>query len=85
MPAAPASRIALPGTRAHKRVRWSSSYLRLKDAARVLRHAYLGTLSTRSDVLALAFHVDYWDSLGWRDRFELPKSVERQNVSGTSR
>ncbi len=42
--------------------------------------AYLGKLSTRSDVLALAFHVDYWDSLGWRDRFELPKSVERQNV-----
>ena len=41
--------------------------------------AYLGKLSTRSDVLALAFHVDYWDSLGWRDRFELPKSVERQN------
>jgi len=42
--------------------------------------AYLGQLSSRPDVVALAFHVDYWDSSGWRDRFELRQSVERQNV-----
>jgi hypothetical protein len=42
--------------------------------------AYLGELSARTDVLALAFHVGYWDDLGWRDRFALPESVERQNV-----
>jgi hypothetical protein len=30
--------------------------------------------------VALAYHVDYWDELGWRDRFELPQSVERQNI-----
>jgi hypothetical protein len=42
--------------------------------------AYLGQLSARPDVVALAFHVDYWDSSGWRDRFELRQSVERQNV-----
>lgn len=42
--------------------------------------AYLGRLSARSDVLALAFHVGYWDDLGWRDRFALPQSVGRQNV-----
>jgi hypothetical protein len=42
--------------------------------------AYLGQLSERSDVVALAFHVDYWDSSGWRDRFELPQAVARQNV-----
>jgi hypothetical protein len=42
--------------------------------------AYLGQLSERPDVLALAFHVDYWDSSGWRDRFELRQAVERQNV-----
>jgi hypothetical protein len=41
--------------------------------------AYLGSLSTRSDVIALAFHVTYWDSLGWRDRFALAQSDERQN------
>lgn len=40
----------------------------------------LGRLSRRPDVLALAFHVDYWDSLGWRDRFELRQAVERQNA-----
>jgi hypothetical protein len=41
--------------------------------------AFLGQLSERPDVVALAFHVDYWDSSGWRDRFELRQSVERQN------
>jgi hypothetical protein len=40
--------------------------------------AYVGELAKRSDVLALAFHVDYWDDLGWRDRFGLSQSVERQ-------
>jgi hypothetical protein len=42
--------------------------------------AYVGELSARADVLALSFHVDYWDDLGWRDRFELPEAVRRQNV-----
>ena len=42
--------------------------------------AYVGRLSTRSDVLALSFHVDYWDDLGWRDRFALAQSARRQNV-----
>jgi hypothetical protein len=38
----------------------------------------LGELSTMSNVIALAFHVDYWDSLGWRDPYSLPDAVERQ-------
>jgi hypothetical protein len=42
--------------------------------------ALLGQLSTRPDVIALAFHVDYWDELGWRDRFALRESVERQDI-----
>lgn len=41
--------------------------------------AYVRSLSTRPDILTLAFHVNYWDDLGWRDRFALPQSVERQN------
>jgi hypothetical protein len=41
--------------------------------------AYIGELAARPDVLALAFHVDYWDDLGWRDRFGLSQSVERQH------
>ena len=40
--------------------------------------ALLGELAKRSDVVALAFHVGYWDSLGWRDRFAIPESVDRQ-------
>lgn len=42
--------------------------------------AYIGELARRGDVLALAFHVDYWDDLGWRDRFELPGSAQRQRI-----
>jgi hypothetical protein len=41
--------------------------------------AYLGRLSGRADVLALAFHVDYWNSPEWRDRFSLPVSTARQD------
>ena len=42
--------------------------------------AYLGRLTQRPDVIALAFHVTYWDELGWRDRFALTEAVDRQNV-----
>jgi len=42
--------------------------------------AFLGELAQRRDVLALAFHVDYWDDLGWRDRFGLAEAVQRQRI-----
>lgn len=29
-------------------------------------------------VVALAFHVDYWDRLGWKDRFASPAFTQRQ-------
>jgi hypothetical protein len=32
----------------------------------------------RGQPLALAFHVDYWDRLGWKDRFASPAWTERQ-------
>jgi hypothetical protein len=35
---------------------------------------------TRPDVLALAFHVTYWDKLGWPDPFALPDATERQRA-----
>jgi hypothetical protein len=31
------------------------------------------------DFVPLAFHVDYWDRLGWRDRFSSRAWTERQN------
>ena len=40
--------------------------------------AMLGKLAQRDGVIALAFHVDYWDYIGWQDRFELKESTERQ-------
>lgn len=40
--------------------------------------ARLASLAERPDVIALAFHVDYWDDLGWADRFGLHAAVLRQ-------
>lgn len=35
-------------------------------------------LVDRGDVLALAFHVDYWDHLGWKDTLATRKGTARQ-------
>ncbi|HKM61192.1 MAG TPA: DUF1223 domain-containing protein [Acidisphaera sp.] len=32
----------------------------------------------RPDVLPLAWHITYWDSLGWRDPYALPQATQRQ-------
>jgi len=40
--------------------------------------ALLGELARLPNVVALAFHVDYWDSIGWRDRYEIPTAAARQ-------
>jgi hypothetical protein len=46
-------------------------------------NAYLNELSReRRDVLALAFHVTYWDRLGWKDPFSLAAATDRQAVYG---
>jgi hypothetical protein len=42
----------------------------------------LGQLSSRHDVLPLAFHVDYWDYIGWRDPFAFPQATDRQYSYG---
>ncbi len=39
---------------------------------------WLSALKGRPDVIALAFHVDYWDRLGWIDRFASPGLTARQ-------
>jgi hypothetical protein len=46
-------------------------------------NAHLNELSKgRRDVLALAFHVTYWDRLGWKDPFSLAAATDRQSVYG---
>src|SRR5271170_6959579 len=46
-------------------------------------NAYLNELSKgRRDVLALAFHVTYWDRLGWKDPFSMAAATERQDRYG---
>ena len=39
---------------------------------------WLSSLKHEPGVVALAFHVSYWDRLGWRDRFATPAFTQRQ-------
>jgi len=34
----------------------------------------------KADIITLAFHVDYWDRLGWKDRFSSPLFSQRQEI-----
>src|SRR6266853_2599804 len=45
--------------------------------------ALLAELASRPDVLALSFHVDYWDRLVWKDPFSSHEATERQNRYAT--
>ena len=40
--------------------------------------AYLTELAKRDDVIALEFHIDYWDYIGWKDSFAKPEFTRRQ-------
>ena len=47
-------------------------------------NAYLNDLARgRRDVLPLAFHVTYWDRLGWKDPFSLEAATDRQAKYGS--
>src|ERR1700759_3216865 len=46
-------------------------------------NAYLNELARdRSDVLALAFHVTYWDRLGWKEPVSMEAATERRDPYG---
>jgi len=46
-------------------------------------NAFLNEMTKgRTDVLPLAFHVTYWDRLGWRDPFSLEAATSRQDRYG---
>ncbi len=38
----------------------------------------LGELVEQGDVIALGYHVDYWNYLGWKDTFSSKQSTDRQ-------
>lgn len=41
---------------------------------------FLHELADRGDVIALSLHVDYWDYLGWKDRFGSAAHSDRQRA-----
>ncbi|WP_265517841.1 DUF1223 domain-containing protein [Nitratireductor luteus] len=42
--------------------------------------AFLAELAERDDLVALAYHVDYWDYLGWKDELASPENTARQRA-----
>ncbi|MBU6438466.1 MAG: DUF1223 domain-containing protein, partial [Betaproteobacteria bacterium] len=41
---------------------------------------WLATLKPGTRIVPIAWHVGYWDSLGWKDRFALPDAAPRQRL-----
>src|SRR3981189_1397245 len=41
---------------------------------------YLGELTQRGDIIPLAFHVDYWNYIGWTDPFASKQMTHRQKA-----
>jgi hypothetical protein len=42
--------------------------------------ALLGELARRGDVVALGYHISYWDGPGWKDPFSSQSSTDRQRT-----
>jgi len=42
--------------------------------------ALLTSIEDRADIIALAYHVDYWDYIGWPDTFGAKANTDRQRA-----
>lgn len=40
----------------------------------------LARLAQQEEIIALALHVDYWDYIGWKDKFADPANTKRQRA-----
>ena len=40
--------------------------------------AAFAEMAAKGDVIALSYHIDYWDYLGWRDTLATPENTARQ-------
>jgi len=49
-------------------------------ADKLLKEIIEDAKQNNKEIYALAFHVDYWDYLGWKDVFASPDYTARQNV-----
>ena len=51
-------------------------------ADRVLAQLEAEQPNPNAEIITLALHVDYWDSIGWKDEFSSALYSQRQNVYG---
>lgn len=54
-------------------------------ADRLLSDLTRTSRSTEPQIFTLGFHVDYWNDLGWPDRFSSPEFTNRQRVYAKTR
>lgn len=79
-PATPAATVPSPRPIVVAELFTSEGCSSCPPADEVLRRLAAGELTDTADVVAIGEHVDYWDRLGWRDRFSSSLYTARQSA-----